>query len=95
MPLGFGWLEPGDPPYDELPMRVNRIAYREFSRNPDLPFERYKEILGRELFGAASTPQAVDDVLELQAAFNFERTWCQPSPLACPDRVRAMKIGAS
>ena len=40
MPLGFGWLEPGDPPYDELPMRVNRIAYREFSRNPDLPFER-------------------------------------------------------
>ena len=61
VPLGFGWLEPGDPPYDELPMRVKRIAYREFSRNPDLPFEAYKEILGREVFGAASTPQAVDD----------------------------------
>ena len=53
VPLGFGWLEPGDPPYDELPMRVNRIAYREFSRNPDLPFERFKEILGREVFGEA------------------------------------------
>jgi hypothetical protein len=70
VPLSFGWLDPGDPPYAELPMRVQRAAYREFSRNPDFSFERYKEILGRELFGAASTPQAVDDVLELQAALN-------------------------
>ena len=91
VPLGFGWLQPGDPPYDELPMRVNRIAYREFSRNPDLPFERFKEILGREVFGEASTPQAVDDLLALQAVFATERTWCQPSPLVCPERVRAMK----
>ena len=36
VPLGFGWLKEGEPPYGELPMRVNRIAYREFSRNPDL-----------------------------------------------------------
>ena len=47
-------------------------------------------ILGRDLFGAASTSQAVDDVLELQVAFNSERTWCQPSPLTSTDRVRAM-----
>jgi hypothetical protein len=91
VPLGFGWLAPGDPPYDELPMRVQRIAYREFSRNPDLPFVRYKEILGREVFGGAVTPQAVDDLLTLQAVFFTERTWCQPSPLVCPERVRAMK----
>ena len=90
VPLGFGWLEPGDPPYDELPMRVNRVAYREFSRNPDLAFEAFRTILGSDLFGAASDPQAVDDVLGLQAAFNSERTWCQPSPLASPERVRAM-----
>jgi Hypothetical glycosyl hydrolase 6 len=92
VPLGFGWLAPGDPPYDELPMRVQRVAYREFSRDPDLPFERYKEILGREVFGEASTPQAIDDLLTLQAVFAAERTWCQPSPLTCPDRVRAMKV---
>ncbi|WP_165227487.1 hypothetical protein [Aquisphaera insulae] len=91
VPLGFGWLRPGDEPFDELPMRVNRVAYREFSRNPDLPFEAYREILGRELFGASSTAQAVDDALELQAIFSTERTWSQPSPLASPDRVRAMK----
>jgi hypothetical protein len=91
VPLGFGWLAPGEPPYDELPMRVNRVAYREFSRDPDLSFDRYKVILGREVIGEAATPQAVDDLLELQAAFNFERTWCQPSPVTSPDRVRAMK----
>ena len=38
-----------------------------------------------------STPQAVDDLLELQAVFATERTWCQPSPLVSPERVRAMK----
>ena len=90
VPLGFGCLEPGGPPYDELPMRVSRVAYREFSRNPDLSFEAFKTILGRDLYGAASDPQAVDDVLELQAAFNSERTWCQPSPLVSRERVRAM-----
>jgi hypothetical protein len=71
-------------------MRVNRIAYREFSRSPDMPFDRYKEVLGREVFGEASTSQLVDDLLTLQAAFASERTWCQPSPLVCPERVRAL-----
>ncbi len=91
VPMGFGWLKEGEPPYGELPMRVNRIAYREFSRNPDLSLQGYKVILGREVFGESVTEQSVDDLLELQAAFATERTWCQPSPLVSPDRVRAMK----
>jgi hypothetical protein len=90
VPLGFGWLSAGDPPYDELPIRVNRIAYREFSRDPELPFESFRQVLGREVFSTSATAQAVDDLLELQAVFALERTWCRPSPLACPDRVRAM-----
>src|SRR5947209_14392924 len=72
-------------------MRVNRIAYREFSRNPDLAFERFRDTLGREVFGEASTPQSVEDLLTLQAALNLDRTWCQPSPLVSPERVRAMR----
>jgi hypothetical protein len=72
-------------------MRVNRIAYREFSRNPDLKFDDFKERLGREVFEDGATPQAVDDLLDVQAIFAMERTWCQPSPVVCPDRVRAMK----
>ncbi len=92
VPLGFSWLKDGDPPYDELPMRVNRIAYREFSDNPDLSFERFKEKLEQEVFGDAATSQLVDDLLELQAMFATERSWCQPSPVVCPERVRAMKV---
>jgi hypothetical protein len=90
-PLGFGWVDPNEPPFDELPIRVQRIAYREFSRNPDLPFDAFKHILGRDLFGPVSPRHAVEDAIELQAALNFQRTWCQPSPLASPERVRAMK----
>jgi hypothetical protein len=91
VPLGFGWLKEGEPPYDELPMLVNRIAYREFTRNPDLKFDDFKERLGREVFGDGATPQAVDDLFEIQAIFALERTWCQSSPVVCPERVRAMK----
>ena len=90
VPLGFGWLAPGDPPYDELLARVNRIAYREFARDPDLDFGAFRDLLGRELLGAAASPTAVDDLLALQAAFNGDRTWCQPSTATSPDRVRAL-----
>jgi hypothetical protein len=91
VPLGMGWLKVGDPPYDELPMKVNRIAYREFSRDPDSPFDDYKEMLRLEVFGPNAEPQTVEDLLTLQAVFATERTWCQPSPLVSPERVRAMK----
>jgi hypothetical protein len=91
VPWGFGWLKPGESPYDELPIRVNRIAYRGFCRNPDLKVEEFKERLGRDVFGSTSTPQLVEDLLELQAIFASERTWCLSSPLVNPDRVRAMK----
>ena len=91
MPLGMGWLKAGDPPYDELPMRVNRIAYREFSRDPNSTFDDFKELLRLEVFGPNAEPQTVEDLLTLQSVFATERTWCQPSPLVSPERVRAMK----
>ena len=89
-PLGFGWLAPGDPPFDEAPIRANRVAYREFSRDPDISLEAFKPTLGREIFGDSATPGDVDDLLELQDIFNADRTWRQPSTAACPERVRAM-----
>ncbi|MDG3007887.1 hypothetical protein [Paludisphaera mucosa] len=89
VPLGFGWLAPGDPPYDEILQRVNRIAYREFARDPDMDFAAFEQIVGRELLGSTK-PADVADLLTLQALFNADRTWCQPAPITCPDRVRAM-----
>lgn len=90
VPFGLGWLAPGEPPYDELPVRVQRLACRAFGRDPDLPFDEFRDLLGRELFGDASTAQAIDDALSLQELLALERTWCQPAPLASPERVRAM-----
>lgn len=91
LPLGFGWLKDGQPPYDELPARVNRVAYREYSRDPELPDVEFRAALGKDLFGAAASAEAVDDALALQRILVTGRTWWQSAPVGSPDRVRAMK----
>jgi len=91
VPLGFGWLDAARMPYGELPARVNRLAYREYTRNPDLSEDDFRTFLGRELFGEAASRQAVEDALALQRLLAEERTWCQPAPLASPERVRAVR----
>lgn len=91
VPFGIGWVSPDKSPYDELPIRVSRIAFREFTRDPDLPLEEFKSRIGKEVFGADATPQQVADLLALQAAFSLERSWCLASPLAEPLRVKEMK----
>ena len=52
-PFGFDWLADGAQPFDELPVRVNRIAYREFTRQPDLDFGEFKKRLATDVFGSA------------------------------------------
>ncbi|HVJ83421.1 MAG TPA: hypothetical protein VNC50_20315, partial [Planctomycetia bacterium] len=91
VPFGFGWLAEGKPPYDELPIRVNRIAYREYAQDPEMPDDRFRATLGRELFGNAATPEATAAAQAIQEAFAGGRTWCQPAPIAEPERVRTMK----
>jgi hypothetical protein len=88
IPFGFGWLKTGQMPYDELPIRVNRIAYREFSREPNLSMEEFKKRLGRDAFGAQAEAMWVEDLLVLSRVFFVDRTWSQPSRLASPDRMK-------
>jgi hypothetical protein len=90
IPLGFGWLAKGQAPYDELPARVNRFAYREYARNPDLADADFREVLGKELFGSAATSRAVEDALVLQRILTAGRTWCQAAPAADPVRLRVL-----
>ena len=89
-PFGLGWLKPDEMPLNELPVRVNRIAYREFSRDPDLPLDEFKRRLGDLIFGRHADPHAVKDLLQLQRYLAHARTWCQASPVVSPERVRAM-----
>lgn len=90
VPFGFGWLKAGEMPYHELPVRVNRVAFREFSKEPDLPYDEFRRRLGRDVFGNGDVPaEWVDDLLALHRAFFDGRTWCQPAPLVSPARVRA------
>lgn len=91
-PYGFGWLRDGQVPYNELPIRVNRIAYRAYSNNPDLSDGDFRKILGRELFGPSATSQATTDALFLQQLFAEGRTWCQAAPLVSPARVRTLRV---
>jgi hypothetical protein len=88
IPFGFGWLKPTEMPFDELPLRVNRIAFLEFSRDPNLSLADFNTRLARDIFGPGSAPQWLEDLLLLHNIFFTSRTWTQPAPLADPHRVR-------
>ena len=51
-PFGFGWMKPGETPVNELLMRLDRLAYREYSFDPDLPMEQFRAVVSSELFMA-------------------------------------------
>jgi hypothetical protein len=84
-PFGFAWLADGQNPYEELLIRVNRIAYREFSRNPKLAYADFQTRLGREMFGGSAETGPTEDLLYLQESFFADRSWFSASPLVSPD----------
>ena len=83
-PFGFDWLADGQNPYNELPIRVNRIAYREFTQTPELSYSDFKMRLGSEIFGATTNPARTDDLLFLQQSFFAGRSWFSASPVVSP-----------
>jgi hypothetical protein len=83
-PFGFGWLKPGQNPVDELLMRLDRMAYREFSQNPDLPMEHFREVVSRELFLGKAKPQLLDDLFFVEESFFLDRNWDSFSAVASP-----------
>jgi len=83
-PFGFEWLPDGAMPFNELLVRVNRIAYREFSHNPDLNDADFKKILASELLHHTD---AVDDLLFLQDSWFLDRTWYLASPITRPAAI--------
>lgn len=91
VPFGFGWLAEGASPYRELPVRVARLAYREYTANPDLTDDAFQAVLGRELFGPHWQPAQVEDALELCRVFGTDRDWSVPAPLTTPGLVESRR----
>ena len=93
-PLGLDPEKEGRMPYNQLLPRVQRLAVREFSREPNLPFATYEQRLKDTFFPDDATMQGVNDLLELQRIWNFESDWYWSSPLLDPAffRERAKRL---
>jgi hypothetical protein len=83
-PFHMDWLRDGEMPLNELPVRVNRIAYREWTQRPDLTDSAFREILGRKLFGANADAQKIQDALFVQDCWFNEGDWFKSPPLHRP-----------
>jgi hypothetical protein len=88
-PFGFGWLDTGQNPYRELPVRAVRLAFRELTTNPDLPEAELRDRLRRDLFGPDGRMDDVEDLLFLLEVFNTDRDWSVPGALTAPGLVRS------
>ena len=94
-PFGFEWLAEGQNPYEELLIRVNRIAYREFTRDPKLTYADFQLRLGKEIFGSLADAVSTDDLLYLQESFFADRSWFSASPLVSPNLLsEKLKTGS-
>ena len=71
-------------PYDQLLPRVQRLAVREFSRDPNLPFATFEQRMKDTFFPDDATLQGVEDLLALQRIWTFESDWYWSSPLLDP-----------
>src|SRR6185436_3457341 len=74
-PFHMEWLRDGEMPLNELPVRVNRIAYREWTHRPALPDQMFQEILGRALFGTDASSEKIQDVLFVEECWFNEADW--------------------
>jgi hypothetical protein len=87
-PFGFGWLKPGESPMNELLLRLLRLAYREFSNNPELSMTQFEGIALRELLAGCGSPAVLDDLFFIEESFFLDRTWDSTSVLASPECVK-------
>jgi len=88
IPFGFGWVPAGENPYNELPARALRAAYRELTANPDLPDAELHTRLTRTLFGPDGNQTQLDDLFDLLRILTTDRTWSAPGALTAPSLVQ-------
>jgi hypothetical protein len=87
-PFHFAWLPDGQMPFNELLMRVGRIAFREYTRNPSLTDAAFKKSVESGLFGGTAGSEAADDVLFVRGCWFEEAGWFSPSPILNPEELQ-------
>jgi hypothetical protein len=91
-PLGFDWLPDGQMPLRELPAQLQRFAYREFSRDPNLSETDFRKMAGTKFFGKPDATQKIDDLFFLQEITNWDRRWSSSSPAIQPELFKARSV---
>src|SRR5438309_1848841 len=66
-------------PLNELLVRVNRTAYREYTSNPGLSEAGWRQALGRDIFGEQANQRNVSDLLFLQDCWFNGADWFTPA----------------
>lgn len=87
-PYGFDATAEGKMPFNLLPVRVQRFAYRRFSQDPDLTDDDFKHCVAQHFFASENESQAsqlASDLLELQRIWSADSDWYWPSPLLDPN----------
>lgn len=90
-PFGLEWLAYGKQCYNDPLIQLNRLAYREFYKNPELSDSSFKKLVKNEMFGTQASASSVDDLFYLQNAIIADRqgSYFFASPLLIPDRLFA------
>jgi len=87
-PFGFGWLKPGESPMNVLLLRLDRLAYREFSRDPDRTMAEFRVTVSSELFAGQATEEILDDLFFLEESFALDRVWDMQAVIPSPEYVK-------
>jgi hypothetical protein len=88
-PFHCEWLPDGKMPLNELPVRINRIAYREYTAHPALDLDAFRDVLGKELFSEKAKRGTVDDLLFLQSCWFDGADWFTPGLFLRPGELAA------
>jgi hypothetical protein len=87
-PFHFEWLRDGEMPLNELLVRVNRVAYREYTKNPGLSEGTFREALGKEIFRGRACKRNVGDLLFLQDCWFDGADWFTPALFLRPTELK-------
>jgi hypothetical protein len=90
-PCGLEWLPPDRHHYRDPLVRLNRLAYREFTRDPELEDGEFRRIVRKEMFGAGARRESVDDLYFLVDTILGDRqsSFLFASPIVMPRRLEA------